>query len=153
MANPKSTAQIFGHPLHPMLVTFPIGFLIGVFASDIVYEATGDAFWARVSLWLLVAALAMAALAALAGFVDFLGDRLIRAVNIAWFHMIGNVTAVVLSLVSLWFRCHDGLTADYPTVIWISLVVVLILSVTGWLGGELVFRHRVGVADEFPPPG
>ena len=101
MPNPKSTAQIFGHPLHPMLITFPIGFLIGVFVSDIVYLYRGDLFWARVSFWLLAAGIAMALVAALAGLTDFFGDRLIRAVSIAWWHMIGNVTAVVLSLISL----------------------------------------------------
>ncbi|MFL6688721.1 MAG: DUF2231 domain-containing protein [Alphaproteobacteria bacterium] len=152
MPNPKSTAQIAGHPFHPMLVTFPIGFLIGTFVSDLVYLWLGDAFWARVSFWLLAAGIAMALLAALAGLIDFLGDRSIRAIQIVWFHMIGNVTAVVLSLLSLWFRCRDGMTADYPLVFWISLIVVLILAVTGWLGGELVFRHRVGVAEEFPGP-
>jgi len=152
MPNPKSTAQIFGHPLHPMLITFPIGFLIGVFVSDIVYLYRGDLFWARVSFWLLAAGIAMALVAALAGLTDFFGDRLIRAVSIAWWHMIGNVTAVVLSLISLWFRCRDGVAADYPLVFWFSLVVVLILAVTGWLGGELVFKHRVGVAEEFPTP-
>ena len=66
--------------------------------------------------------------------------------------MIGNVTAVVLSLISLWLRCRDGVAADYPMVFWISLVVVLIFVVTGWLGGELVFRDRVGVSEEYPGP-
>jgi uncharacterized membrane protein len=152
MTNPKSTAQIAGHPLHPMLVPFPIAFLIATFVSDVVYRVTGDLFWPRVSFWLLVGALVMAALAALAGFTDFLGERLLRAASVAWFHMIGNVTAVVLSLISLWLRYRDGDAGDYPTVLWISLIVVLILAVTGWLGGELVFKHRVGVAEEIPGP-
>jgi uncharacterized membrane protein len=150
MANPKSTAQIAGHPLHPMLVVFPIAFFVGTFVTDIVYSANADAFWARVSFWLLAAGLAMGALAALAGFTDFLGDRLVRRTSTAWFHMLGNVTAVVISLVSLWFRYRDGDTADYPLVMWLSLAVVLIFVVTGWLGGELVFKHRVGVSEEYP---
>jgi uncharacterized membrane protein len=148
MANPKSTAQIAGHPFHPMLVVFPIAFFVGTLVTDIAYRATGDAFWARVSFWLLAAGLVMGALAALAGFTDFVGDRLIRASSTAWVHMLGNVTAVVLSLVNFWFRYHDGDTADYPLVLWFSVIVVLIFVVTGWLGGELVFKHRVGVADE-----
>jgi len=73
MPNPKSTAQILGHPLHPMLVAFPIAFFVGTFVSDLVYLVRGDVFWARVSFWLLAAGLAMGALAALAGFTDFLG--------------------------------------------------------------------------------
>jgi len=152
MPNPKSTAQIMGHPLHPMLVTFPIAFFVGTLVTDIVYLANSDPFWARVSFWLLVAGLVMGAMAALAGFTDFLGDRLIRASKTSWCHMIGNVTAVVLSLINLWLRYRDGDTADYPTVFWISLIVVLIFVVTGWLGGELVFKHRVGVADELIAP-
>jgi len=150
MPNPKSTAQIMGHPLHPMLVSFPIAFFIGTFVSDLVYLVNGDPFWARVSFWLLVAGLVMGALAALAGFTDFLSDRRIRATKTSWYHMIGNVTAVVLSLINLWLRYRDGDTVDYPTVFWISLVVVLIFAVTGWLGGELVFKHRVGVSEEYP---
>jgi len=152
MPNPKSTAQIMGHPFHPMLVTFPIAFFVGTLVTDIAYLVNSDPFWARVSFWLLVAGLVMGALAALAGFTDFLGDRLIRESNTAWVHMLGNVTAVVLSLINLWLRYRDGDTADYPGVFWISLVVVLIFVVTGWLGGELVFKHRVGVAEEIPGP-
>ena len=152
MPNPKSTAQIAGHPMHPMLIPFPIAFFVGTFVSDIACMATDDAFWARVSSWLLIAGLVTAALAALAGFTDFLGDRLIRATRVSWYHMLGNVTAVVLSLINVLLRNNEGDTADYPGVFWISLVVVLILLVTGWLGGELVFRHRVGVAEEFPTP-
>jgi uncharacterized membrane protein len=57
------------------------------------------------------------------------------------------LAAVVLSLVNFWMRYRDGEEA-YPTVLWMSLVVVLLLLFNGWMGGELVFRHRVGVADE-----
>jgi len=152
MANPKSTAQIAGHPFHPMLVPFPIAFLVGTFVADIVYSSTKNPFWAQMAYWLLIAALVMAGLAAIAGFADFLGDRLIRAKNQAWYHMIGNLTAVVLSLINFWFRYHDGLTADYPKVLIISLVVVLLLLFTGWMGGELVYRGRVGVSEETPGP-
>ncbi len=152
MPNPKSAAQIAGHPFHPMLVTFPIAFFVGTLLTDIAYRVTSDPFWARVSFWLLAAGLVMAALAALAGLTDFFGDRLIRAISTAWYHMIGNVTAVVLSLISFWMRYRDGDTTDYPTVLWLSVVVVLILVVTGWLGGELVFKHRVGVSEEIPGP-
>lgn len=150
MSNPKTTAQIAGHPFHPMLIPFPIAFFVGTFVTDLVYLGTGDAFWAHVSLWLLVAGVVMAALAALAGFTDFLGDRLIRATKVAWYHMAGNVTAVILSLISLFLRWRDGDTADFPAVVWLSVIVVVLLSITGWLGGELVFRHRVGVSEEYP---
>ena len=147
MANPKSTAQIAGHPLHPMLVPFPIAFLVGTLVTDLVYAATADAFWATASYWLLVAALVMAALAAVMGFIDFFGDSRIRAGSTAWLHMGGNLVAVLLSLVNFWLRLGSP-TAGHAVGLWISLVVVLLLLFNGWMGWELVYKHRVGVSDE-----
>lgn len=150
--NPRSTAKIAGHPIHPMLVPFPIAFLVATFLCDLAFWRTGSPFWATAAMWLLAAALAMAVLTALAGLIDFLGDRSIRALSTAWLHFLGNGIAVVLALLNFVIRLRDGATAGVlPWGIWISLVVVLILLVTGWLGGELVFRHRVGVADRPNP--
>ena len=73
-----ATAAIAGHPLHPLLVTLPIGFLIGAFLSDIAFYSTGDAFWARASAWLIGAGLVTGVLAAIAGLVDFLGSERIN---------------------------------------------------------------------------
>jgi uncharacterized membrane protein len=151
--NPKSTAQIAGHPFHPMLIPFPIAFLVGTFVTDLAYRGTGDPFWARVSFWLLAAALVMAALAATAGFIDFLSERLIRQKRAAWYHMIGNVTAVVLSLINFFLRYSNGETGAYPGVMWISLIVVLLLVFNGWKGWELVYQGHVGVSEEQPLPG
>lgn len=145
--NPKSTAQIAGHPFHPMLIPFPIAFLVGTFVCDIVYRANGDPFWAGVAYWLLAAALVMAGLAAVAGFIDFLSDRLIRQQRAVWYHMVGNVTAVVLSLINFFLRYANGETGAYPGVMWLSLIVVLLLLFTGWKGWELVYRHHVGISD------
>jgi uncharacterized membrane protein len=146
--NPHSTAQIAGHPIHPMLVPFPIAFLVATFVSDLIFWRTGNPGWATASLWLLGAALVMAALAALAGLTDFLGDARIRALRPAWHHMLGNIAAVLLSLVNWFLRYGAGEAAVLPTGILISFVVVLLLVYTGWKGGELVFRGRVGVADD-----
>ena len=60
--------------------------------------------------------------------------------------------AVLLSLWNFWQRYQNGVTAAYPTALWISLVVVLLLLFNGWMGWELVYKHRVGVADEAAPP-
>lgn len=147
MANPKSTVQIFGHPVHPILIPFPIAFLVGTLVSDIVYRSTGDDFWALGAYWLLAAAIVMAALAAVAGLLDFLGEPRIRALSAAWYHLLGNVTAVILSLINFWLRYQDGIAA-YPTVLWISLVVVVLLLFNGWMGWEMVYKHRVGIADD-----
>ena len=127
-----STAQIAGHPVHPMLVPFPIAFLVATLACDLAFWWTLNPLWATATVWLLGAALVMAALAALAGLIDFLGEPAIRDKPQAWHHMIGNVTAVVLSLISFWLRYRYGPAAVLPWGLVISLVVVLILLYTGW---------------------
>ena len=146
--NPRSTASIAGHPIHPMLIPFPIAFFVATFGVDLVYLAKGDPFWARTSLWLLAAGLGFAALAALAGLTDFLGDRRIRALRPAWQHMIGNVIAVLLAASNLYLRCTAGAEETVsPVGVILSGVVVVILLFTGWKGWEMVYRGRVGVSD------
>ncbi len=145
--NPQSTAQIAGHPLHPMLIPFPVAFLVATFVCDLVYWQTGNAAWATASLYLLGVALVMAVLAAVAGLTDFLGDARIRHLSAAWHHMIGNVVAVLLSLWNWYRRYETGEAAILPTGLLISLVVILILLYTGWRGWEMVYEHRVAVSD------
>ncbi len=73
MPNPKSTAQIAGHPIHPMLIPFPIACFVLAFFSDLAFWKSTNDFWANASLWLLGFGLIMAALAALMGLVDVIG--------------------------------------------------------------------------------
>src|SRR4029078_8015889 len=94
--NPHSTAQIAGHPLHPMLIPFPIAFFVATFLADIVFVNTMNTGWVMATAWLLGAGLVMAALAALAGLTDFLGEHRIRKLNAAWLHAGGNVLAVLI---------------------------------------------------------
>jgi len=144
--NPSSTLNIGDHPVHPMLVGFPIAFLVGTLASDLAFLGTGDPFWARASMWLIGAALVMGALAAVAGLIDFLGEPRIRALPDAWYHFIGNGTAVVLALINWFLRYSQGATtAIKPWGVILSLVVVGILLFTGWKGWEMVYKHRVSV--------
>src|SRR5215218_1601504 len=82
--NPGSTANIGGHPLHPMLIPFPIAFLVASLACDLAFWWTRSPGWATSALWLLEAALITAALAAAAGFTDFLAVRRIRDLSAAW---------------------------------------------------------------------
>jgi uncharacterized membrane protein len=150
MANgtPKSTANIAGHPIHPMLIPFPIVFLVTPLITDLVFRSTGNEMWATASMWLLGAGVVTALLAALFGFADFFGDARIRVLSDAWQHMIGNLLAVVLALVNWYLRYRSGAAAGAAGYgLWLSLVTVLLLLFNGWKGGELVFRHRVGMAD------
>jgi uncharacterized membrane protein len=146
-SNPQSTAKIAGHPIHPMLIPFPIAFFAATLAVDIVYSQGGDPFWGQAGRWLLGAGLVMAALAALAGLTDFLSEPRIRALRAAWHHMIGNVLAVLIELFNLWQRLAQGDGFVVPTGLILSAVVTLLLLYNGWRGWEMVYRHRVGIAD------
>ena len=148
MQNPKSTAQIAGHPIHPMLIPFPIAFFVGAFVCDLAYWASSNPGWVTASLWLLGAGVIMALLAALAGLTDVLSDVQIRNMTDAWLHAGGNVLAVVIEIVNWVLRYANGPGAVLPTGIVLSLVVVLILLYTGWKGGEMVYKHRIGVSDK-----
>lgn len=149
--NPKSTASIAGHPLHPMLIPFPVAFLVTALVTDLVFWSTGVAIWATASMWLIAAGVVMALVAALAGFTDFFGDERIRQLGAAWQHMIGNLVVVVLALVNWYIRYNSGATLGaQPWGIWISLATVLLLLFNGWKGWEMVYRHRVGVSDSMP---
>jgi uncharacterized membrane protein len=151
MPNPKSTAQIAGHPIHPMLIPFPIAFFVAAFVCDLVFWGTGNGAWPTAALWLLGAGLIMAALAAVAGLTDFLGDPQVRGLNDAWWHAGGNVVAVVIELINWFLRYANGTAAVLPIGLVLSLVVVCILLFTGWKGWDMVYRARVGV-EEAPRP-
>jgi uncharacterized membrane protein len=141
-----TTANLGSHPIHPMLIPFPIVLLIATLFSDLVFLATSDPWWADVALWCLGVSLVTAAAAALAGFTDFLGNARIRALSDAWRHMIGNVTAVVLALVNFLIRYGGGAAERiWPWGVLLSAVIAVLLLYTGWKGGELVYHHRVGV--------
>lgn len=148
MKNPQSTAAVAGHPIHPILVTLPIGFLVGALFSDLGFFWSADGFWTRASLWLTGAGLIAGLAAAVAGLVDFLGSRDIRRHGEAWMHFIGNAVVLLLALLSFYVRLSDESGTVSPLQLLLSFCIVLLLGVTGWLGGELVFRHRIAVLDE-----
>ena len=150
--NPNSTAKIAGHPIHPMLITLPIAFFLATLACDIVYANNGREDWAEAALWLVGAGVVTALVAALAGFIDFFGEERIRYLADAWRHMIGNLVAVSLAAISWILRATQGAEeAVMPWGITLSVAVALILGYTGWKGGDLVYRHRIGVQEMETP--
>jgi uncharacterized membrane protein len=140
-----STVAIAGHPLHPLIVTFPIAFLTGALGTDVGYWLTGDAFWARASFWLIGAGIIMGLLAAATGMMDFLKIDRVREHQAGWVHMTGNVAVLALSLVSFALRWGNQTGAVLPTGLIISLFVATLIGITGWYGAELVYRHKVAV--------
>jgi uncharacterized membrane protein len=150
MPNPRSTASIAGHPLHPMLVPFPIAFFVGTLGADILYLRDGDPFFFMMTEWALCAGVAIALLAAIPGFIDFVSEPRIRALGIAWGHFLGNLTVVAIEAFNLWRRHSIGPDAIEGLGVMLSLAAVLLMLVTGWLGWEMVYRRRVGISDEAP---
>ncbi len=98
MPNPKSTAQITGHSIHPMLIPFLIACFVLTLISDLAFWKTANDFWVNASPWMLGVGLIMAALAAVMGLIDVLGDVQIRNLSDAWLHAGGNAVAVVIEL-------------------------------------------------------
>ena len=145
--NPKSTASIAGHPIHPMLIPFPITCLVGAFVTDLIFLSSGDRGFATASHWLIGFGIGTALLAATAGMIDYMGDDRIRRLGVALQHMLANVAAVVISIINFIVRMDDTAT-DIPGLgVFLSGAVVLILLYSGWLGGHMVYRHRVAVQE------
>ncbi len=143
--NPRSTAQIGGHPLHSMLVPIPIACFVGTFITDLAYWRTTNVIWETFSVWLLTAGLIVAGFAVIAGLIDFLGSHGIRSLSAAWFHLLGNAVVLGLSIINAFVHSRDGYTAVVPEGLLLSGVVVVLLTFTGWLGWSMVYRHSVGV--------
>ncbi len=145
---PQGTGTVVAisrHPLHPMLVTFPIALFVCALASDIAYVMLQDPFWARVSLWLLGVGTLMGSLAGAAGTVELLMITGIRHRASAWSHFVMAVMLLSVGFINWYGRLADAAAAIFPIGIYLSLLGVLLVGLAGWLGGKLVFEDQVGI--------
>jgi uncharacterized membrane protein len=131
------------HPIHPMLVALPIGLWIFSLASDVMYMVGWGPVWTDVAYYAMAGGLIGAVLAALPGLIDLLAISNAKVKKIGIWHMSINLVAVVLFAVNLWLRttARPGVTPP----IWLSVIGVVLLGVSGWLGGEMVYVHGVAV--------
>ena len=144
-----STAAIQGHPLHPMAVPIPIGMLVAAAASDVTHLMTGQAFYARMSRWLIRGGLIGGLVSATVGLIDFATIRAARGpTGVA--HAGGNATILVLNALSLALRRGSTSRVPGPAMLLTGLAA-LMLAVTGWLGGELAHRKGIGVSPSSSP--
>lgn len=143
--HPRSTASLFGHPLHPMLVPIPITCFIGALITDLAYLSSANVQWSNFSNWLITVGLIGAGLAAVTGLIDYFGDRRVRTLGTAKVHMVLNISVFVVELINAFVHNRDGWTAVAGTGVTLSAIAVALLAVSGWLGGSLVYQHRVGV--------
>jgi len=140
-------AKLLGHPIHQMLIVFPLGLLATSFFFDIAYLITRRSELETVAYWMILAGVVFGLIAAVFGLIDWLAiPTNTRARAIGVWHGLGNVVVTLLFAVS-WFTRNASPTAPPPTAFFLSGVAVCIALVTGWLGGELVDRLGVGVDD------
>lgn len=147
----NSRMAVRGHPIHPMLIHFPVAALLGLIATDLTYVFSGDYFWARASLWLAGVGALGGWVSGFAGLIDLLSVSQIRRLITAWCHAI--LAVMLLSLASLnWlFRLEAAEVNILPWGMYLSLLTGVLIAAASYLGGRLVYEHAVGVEVEEPP--
>ncbi len=140
----RTPASVGHHPIHPMLVPLAIGLWIFSLVADLIYRFEwGGEVWDSVAFYTLAGGIAGALLAAVPGFIDLLSLPEGKVKKIAVAHMAINLGAVVLFAVNFGLRLNAMPGAAVPVLL--SVIGVALIGVSGWLGGELVYRHQVGV--------
>lgn len=143
----ESKVAIAGHPVHAMLVAFPIALAACTLGADAFYAWTGDTFWARAGLWASGMAFLIGLLAGLSGTVELLFAPGIRARSASWTHFVIAVMLLAI-LGSNWgLRMQGYVQAVLPWGLLLSLLALAFTGFTGWHGGKLVFHYQVGVAE------
>ena len=143
----ESRAKLLGHPVHQMLIVFPLGLLAMAVVFDLMAIGFGDGYWSEIAYWMIAAGVVTGLLAAPFGTIDWLGiPSGTRAKRIGAVHGIGNVIVVLMFAASWWLR-RDLLSAPGALALTLSFAAGCLALFTGWLGGELVDRLAVGVDD------
>ncbi len=151
----RSRAHLLkGHPIHPMLIPFPIAFLLGAFIFDLIGTASATPGWYSAGKYLAGAGLVMGLVAAVPGLIDYLfaippdssGKRHARR------HLLLNVAVLLLFARAFWVRGAPGVPPDAP-ILWLEALGVGLLAWSGWLGGTLVFRNQIGVDHRYAGAG
>jgi uncharacterized membrane protein len=148
-----SKVKIAGHPVHPMLVAYPVALYTATLVCYIVYSSNKDPFWFKVAVVANIAGVIMAAIAAIPGFIDWLAipaDS--RAKKTGLFHLLCNVMALVcfgiaaLTEYKKWNDINPALGLAIP----LTAIGFILTLAAGFLGWTLVQKHHVGV-DVTPP--
>lgn len=141
----ESKAKVVGHPIHPMLIVFPLGLLATSFFFDIIRALGGGESFSRAAFYMIAAGIIGGLVAAVFGAVDWLAiPPGTRAKRVGAYHGVGNVIVTGLFIVSWGVRYANPDQQSGPAVV-LSAIAVALALVTGWLGGELVDRLGVGV--------
>ena len=148
----ESRASFAKHPIHPMLVPFPIALWIFSFVSDVIYGlGWGGPVWNDIAYYTMAGGILGALAAAVPGLIDYLALSDPGPKRIAKTHMLVNLASIAIFTVNLWVRTTAMPGAGLPIAL--SAVGVSLLGLSGWLGGELVYVHGIGVETVAKPAG
>ena len=139
-----SAIAVAGHPIHAMLVHFPIALVMCTLGIDGLYWLTADPFWVRVGIWSTGFAFAFGVLASVAGTAELLAVPGIRVRVASWNHAIAAMTLLAVA------GANWGLRLNYPEAVLphgllLSVLAAGLTALAGWHGGKLVFDHGVGL--------
>lgn len=139
-----SIVAVAGHPIHAMLVAFPIALVMSTLGSDIFYWWSADPFWARAGLWASGFAFWFGVAASLAGTAELLLVEGIRERAASWTHAIAGVTLVSIAGANWGLRLVDHENV-LPVGLAVSVLGAIFVGLAGWHGGKLVFDHGIGL--------
>lgn len=140
-----SKVKSMGHPMHLMLVNFPLGLLVTAVIFDVVHWITGNGYWSELAFWMIAAGSIGGLVAAVVGTIDWTGiPEGTRARKVGIWHGIGNLVVLVLFAASWLLRLHAPGNPSISAYV-LSLLGAALLGATGWLGGELTGRYGVGI--------
>jgi uncharacterized membrane protein len=141
MTTPASIAK---HPIHPMVIVFPIGLLVFSFLCDLVFAFGSHArLWSMLSFYTMAGGIIGGFLAAVPGLIDFISIQDRETKRIGWIHMLSNVSGLVFFILA--WTVHYRNASTTRTSVILSFLGLLALGVGGWMGGELVYVKGVGV--------
>ena len=139
-----SAIALVGHPIHVIMVHFPIAFAVATLGVDVVYWFSGDAFWARVGIWSTGMAFWSGVAASIVGTGELLLVRGIRLLEASWSHAVAAMTLVAIVGANWGLRLIDP-ASILPHGLALSALATVMVGFAGWHGGKLVFDHGVGI--------
>jgi uncharacterized membrane protein len=143
----NTPASIRNHPIHPMLIVFPSALWVASLICDVIYHAgSHNTFWKGVAFYMIAGGILGGLLAAVPGFIDYLSITDFVVKRVATIHLVLNVTILAMFLFNLGIRFNAAPSGEMLAVA-LSIIGLALLAVSGWLGGTLVYEHRMGVSD------
>jgi uncharacterized membrane protein len=145
----ETPASVKKHPLHPILIAFPIGLWGFSLICDLLGMLLADGTSAIVAFYALVGGLVGAIVAAIPGVIDMQSLKDAKLKRIALTHMSINIAVVIMYAVNLGLRMPN-IAVPPALAVGLSAIALVLLGISGWLGAELVHVHGVSVADAVP---